>query len=154
MAERLVLADWQRPVAADDLPTEVRGELPVSVSTRPMTAAFIEERAIAPSQADRVVDQLFARFAAGEDFWSAVYHPFKAREITRHDLSTLIDAGLRKTNGSYRSLLAVFNLPTTDYKRFHAFLYQQNCNLPVAAYKTRRARPSYTAADRRATASI
>ena len=95
------------------------------------------------------MDQLLARFAAGEDFWSAVYHPFKAREITRHDLSILIDAGLRKTNGSYRNLLAVFNLPSTDYKRFHAFLYQQNCNLPVAAYKTRRSRPSYTAADRR-----
>ena len=157
MAERLVLADWQRPVAVDDLPTEVRGEPAISVSTRPTTAPVTVERAAntgARSQAERVVDHLLARFAAGEDFWSVVYHPFKAREITRHDLSTLIDAGLRKTNGSYRSLLAVFNLPTTDYKRFHAFLYQQNCNLPVAAYKARRARPSYTAADRRAAVTI
>jgi hypothetical protein len=32
-------------------------------------------------------------------------------------------------------LLAVFNLPPTDYKRFHAFLYQQQCNLPVAHYR-------------------
>ena len=52
------------------------------------------------------------------------------------------------------NLLAVFNLPTTDYKRFHAFLYQQNCNLPVAAYKTRRPRQSYTATDRRHSATI
>jgi DNA-binding NtrC family response regulator len=156
MAERLVLADWQRPVAADDLPTEVRGEPLVSTPATPTIAAGEDAGTTrgTRSQASRVVEQLLARFAAGEDFWSAVYHPFKAREITRHDLSLLIDAGLRKTNGSYRNLLAVFNLPTTDYKRFHAFLYQQNCNLPVAAYKTRRPRQSYTATDRRHSATI
>jgi hypothetical protein len=55
--------------------------------------------------------------------------------LTRQDLSNLIDAGLQQTNGSYRALLAVFNLPPTDYKRFHAFLYQQQCNLPVAHYR-------------------
>jgi len=37
--------------------------------------------------------------------------------------------------GSYRALLAVFNLPPSDYKRFHAFLYQQKCNLPVRRYR-------------------
>jgi len=35
------------------------------------------------------------------------------------------------------ALLKVFNLPATDYKRFHAFLYQQECNLPVASYRRR-----------------
>ncbi len=137
MAERLVLADWHRPVSADDLPSEVRGTLTHTAATARQLPAPADAKAIDRPQGARV-EQLFARFAAGEDFWSAVYQPFKAREITRQDLSSLIDAGLRKTNGSYRSLLAVFNLPTTDYKRFHAFLYQQNCNLPVAAYKTRR----------------
>jgi hypothetical protein len=29
----------------------------------------------------------------------------------------------------------VFNLPPTQYKRFHAFLYQHNCNLPVGTYR-------------------
>ena len=92
--------------------------------------------------ATRTVDQqsvalarLFDRFAAGEDFWTVVYQPFKARELTRQDLVDLIDAGLRKTSGSYRELLAVFNLPPTQYKRFHAFLYQHNCNLPVGTYR-------------------
>jgi hypothetical protein len=34
-------------------------------------------------------------------------------------------------------LLKVFHLPSSDYKRFHAFLYQQRCNLPVASYRRR-----------------
>jgi len=45
--------------------------------------------------------------------------------------------GLHETGGSYTALLKVFNLPATDYKRFHAFLYQQECNLPVATYRRR-----------------
>jgi hypothetical protein len=60
-----------------------------------------------------------------------VHQPFKAHELTRDDLAALIDRGLQHTRGSYRALLATFGLPTSDYKRFHAFLYQQNCNLPV-----------------------
>ena len=56
-------------------------------------------------------------------------------ELTRQDLMDLIDAGLRRTGGSYRDLLGVFNLPITQYKLFHAFLYQHNCNLPVGTYR-------------------
>jgi hypothetical protein len=94
-----------------------------------------DEMAATDGAAHPVVERLFARFAAGEDFWAVVHQPFKVRELTRHDLKNLIDAGLRQTCGSYRGLLSVFNLPSSDYKRFHAFLYQQRCNLPVAAYR-------------------
>ena len=53
-----------------------------------------------------------------------------------------MDRGLTETRGSYRALLGLFNLPESDYKRFHAFLYQQRCNLPVApcAHAARTAR--------------
>ena len=73
----------------------------------------------------------------GEDFWTVVRQAFKARELTRADLMTIVDRGLRETRGSYRALLTLFHLPATDYKRFHAFLYQQDCNLPVAPYRRR-----------------
>src|SRR5688500_13509777 len=63
---------------------------------------------------------------------------FKARELTLADLTALIDRGLTETHGSYRTLLGLFNLPESDYKRFHAFLYQQRCNLPVAPYRASR----------------
>jgi hypothetical protein len=70
---------------------------------------------------------------SGEDFWAVVGQAFKARELTRADLTALVDRGLTETRGSYRALLALFNLPESDYKKFHAFLYQQRCNLPVGA---------------------
>jgi hypothetical protein len=59
--------------------------------------------------------------------------------LTRDDLAALIDKGLQHTRGSYRALLTTFGLPTSDYKRFHAFLYQQNCNLPVGPYRSAKA---------------
>jgi hypothetical protein len=82
---------------------------------------------------------LWERLIAGESFWTVVHQPFKAHELTRDDLAALIHRGLEHTRGSYRALLGVFGLPPTDYKRFHAFLYQQNCNLPVGPYRTVRA---------------
>jgi hypothetical protein len=47
----------------------------------------------------------------------------------------LIHSGLSRTAGSYRNLLGLFNLPAADYKRFHAFLRQQNSNLDVRRYR-------------------
>jgi hypothetical protein len=73
---------------------------------------------------------------SGGDFWEVVQKPFRAHEVTRAELAALIDRGLHETRGSYRALVKLFNLSSTDYKRFHAFLYQQNCNLPVGPYRT------------------
>jgi hypothetical protein len=81
------------------------------------------------------VQQLWDRMQAGEDFWTVAHQAFKARELTRAELAALIDRGLRETRGSYRALVTLFNLPLGDYKRFHAFLHQQRCNLPVAPYR-------------------
>jgi len=106
-------------------PSMPREQWPTPVTARPA----------ATGQPSATVVRLFDRFAAGEDFWTVIYQPFKARELTRQDLMDLIDAGLRRTGGSYRDLLGVFNLPITQYKRFHAFLYQHNCNLPVGTYR-------------------
>ena len=132
IAERLALGDWRRPIEADDLPFEVRA------NGKPIIQAMPRDERTPTRTVDQqsaALARLFDRFAAGEDFWAVVYQPFKARELTRQDLVDLIDAGLRRTSGSYRELLAVFNLPPTQYKRFHAFLYQHNCNLPVGTYR-------------------
>jgi hypothetical protein len=87
-----------------------------------------------------MAERLWQRMTMGEDFWSVVGQAFKSRELTRADLTALVDRGLTETRGSYRALLGLFNLPDSDYKKFHAFLYQQRCNLPVAAYRARRSR--------------
>jgi DNA-binding NtrC family response regulator len=121
MTERLVLEDVQRPITADDL------HLGTNRANRTITAE-------PPSDSSRV-EQLWQQLEAGQDFWSVVYQPFKNRELTRRDVTELIQSGLSRTSGSYRSLLALFNLSDSDYKRFHAFLRQQNCNLDARAYR-------------------
>jgi DNA-binding NtrC family response regulator len=151
VAERLTLRDAGRALTPDDLPAELRGpSAPTPVAAAPMTpvthpvpmAILHDAGAPAPSDrlSSRAADELWHRMAKGEDFWTVVHKAYKARELARHDLASLIDRGLQETRGSYRALLKVFHLPSTDYKRFHAFLYQQRCNLPVASYRRRGAR--------------
>jgi DNA-binding NtrC family response regulator len=121
VAERLVLEDFQRPVTADDLRFSSATHEPAGFAT-------------VSAESSRAA-QLWEEFEAGKNFWTVVYQPFKHRELTRRDVTALIHDGLSKTTGSYRSLLALFNLPAADYKRFHAFLRQQNCNLDVRRYR-------------------
>ena len=144
VAERIVLQDRIGPVPAEALPHEIRdnrravavaGPLPAAQNPAKPELAATEKSAI-PSSA--IAEALWQRMETGEDFWSVVGQAFKARELTRADLTALVDRGLTETRGSYRALLALFNLPENDYKRFHAFLYQQRCNLPVAPYRARR----------------
>ena len=141
MAERLVLAELHHRVEVTDLPFEVRSNV---LRTTAATQNTASEPTVSTTEASApaAVAGLLTRFASGEDFWTAVYAPFKRHELTTHDLTALIDAGLRTTNGSYRGLLKLFNLPPSDYKRFHAFLYARKCNLPVAPYRHRQPRLS------------
>jgi DNA-binding NtrC family response regulator len=148
VAERLVVADRGRPLTPDDLPRELRGQSAATTGHRqamlaavavgnPQDVLRVGPVAPSPSEgsATETAQRLWTQLLGGGDFWEVVYKRFKAREVTRHDLANLIDMGLRHTNGSYRALLAAFNLPPGDYRRFHAFLYQQRCNLPVAPYR-------------------
>jgi DNA-binding NtrC family response regulator len=143
LTERLVVREWDRPITAEDLPIEIRGRRETVPSVSVPSVAFTpESNAPSPRRLDRgsgTADRLWERLIAGESFWTVVHQPFKAHELTRDDLAALIHRGLEHTRGSYRALLGVFGLPPTDYKRFHAFLYQQNCNLPVGPYRTVRA---------------
>jgi DNA-binding NtrC family response regulator len=121
VTERLVLEDFQRPVTAEDLRFSSMAQHDAAIA-----AVTAESSRTEP---------LWEQFEAGKDFWTVVYQPFKHRELTRRDVTELIHDGLSKTAGSYRNLLALFNLPAADYKRFHAFLRQQNCNLDVRRYR-------------------
>ena len=136
VAERLVLLDRRRPLAPDDLPAEV---LPDSrVPWQEVEHADVRVAAGPPVQAEGVTsvsEGLWQRMRKGEDFWNVVQRPFKARELTRVDLLGIVDRGLRETGGSYREMVRLFNLPPSDYKRLHAFLYQQDCNLAVHEYR-------------------
>lgn len=126
MTERLALRKSNTPITETDLAPELGSSMggavaPVAVS--------------APDAASIVVEELWNALIAGGDFWSLVYRRFKAHEITRPELLALVDRGLQDTRGSYRALVKLFNMPPADYKRFHAFLYQQSCNPSVMPYR-------------------
>ena len=138
VTERVVLRNRARPLTPDDLPLEIRGAQspPASSVAVAPTHAFGTEPSAAREAVGRDrVQQLWDRMHAGEDFWTVVREAFRARELTRGELAALVDRGLQETRGSYRALLKIFRLPVSDYKRLHAFLYQQQCNLPVAQYR-------------------
>jgi DNA-binding NtrC family response regulator len=130
VTERIALRDSNRPITPADLPVEVRGG--ERVAAAPSSPVSVPEQPQGPGIAQHLWDKLIN----GADFWEVVQKPFRAHEVTRAELAALIDRGLQETRGSYRALVRLFNLPPSDYKRFHAFLYQQNCNLPVGPYRT------------------
>jgi DNA-binding NtrC family response regulator len=137
-AERLVLRAIVGPIEVNDLPAEVSGlgRTNLGQCSNAAVPRADEKARPAPAAAlTEAAERVWERLLAGDSFWKAVHEPFKRRELTRKDLASLIDLGLRRTRGNYRALLKVVNLPASDYKRFHAFLYQQKCNLPVRTYR-------------------
>ena len=157
LTERLTLQQWQRTVTPDDLPSEIREAhaARLAQAAAALRADPAEGFAVDVPRHDERVHRITARLQAGEDFWTVVHQPYKARELSRADLIALIDMGLRETQGSYRALLDYFHLQPSDYKRLHAFLYQHRCNLPVAPYRKSRVLPASlrTASADRAAAS-
>ena len=137
VAERLALRESRQPITADDLPLELGDAGPPR--SRPGAAPSWDTSrrvgVMVPASATPVAEEMWRRLRMGENFWNVVYASFRVRELARADLATIIDRGLRETRGRYPALLNLFNLPATDYKRFHAFLYQQKCNLPVLPYR-------------------
>jgi DNA-binding NtrC family response regulator len=70
-----------------------------------------------------------------ENFWESVARPYADRMITRTHMENVVRRGLQQTNGSYRRLIRLFNLPDSDYKRFMDFLRRHGCNVDYRQYR-------------------
>ena len=132
VAERLVLRCSGRELTVNDLPAEIRGaRQPITVNV----TARVE-------QATKVPEGLFDRLVNGrESFWSAVYEPFMARDLTRNDVRELVRLGLRHTLGNYKLLVTSFNMAPADYKRFLNFLRKYECHVPFQPFRNVPPRP-------------
>jgi hypothetical protein len=53
----------------------------------------------------------------------------------------LVRRGLEQTNGSYRLLTELFNMPVSDYKRFLNFLRKHHCHVAFQQFRTIPGRP-------------
>jgi DNA-binding NtrC family response regulator len=60
-----------------------------------------------------------------QSFWDAIHKPFIDRDLNRSQVRAIFERGLREANGSYKTLLRLFNLPSTDYQKFMDFLRHQ-----------------------------
>ncbi len=112
-------------IGRDDLPLEVLRSAPVA-------------QAAPATQATRpAADMLFERMVnGGESFWSCVYAPFMARDLTRDDLRTVVRKGLERTSGNYKVMVELFNMPADDYKRFLGFLRKYQCHMPFQQFRS------------------
>ena len=126
VVERVLLKTGGRAIGLTDLPPEVLRASAHTVTTGPL----------APPGRPAHVEELSALMLQhGESFWAAVYPMFMSRDLTRKDLRQIIQIGLEHTNGNYRLLVQIFNMPPTDYKRFLGFLRKHDCHLPFQRFR-------------------
>ena len=115
IVERLILSNHSGVISVADLPSVVSGALP---ARRPIADVLYEQ----------MVD-------AGQPFWAAVYRPFTSQKVTHADVQALVARGLEQTQGSYKGLVRLFNLPGRDYRRFLKFLKKNECRPPVLEFR-------------------
>ncbi len=123
VVERLVASGRREMVEVEDLPQELR--TPPAYGSKPS----LERRRT-------VADDLFKKLVEDrESFWNAVYPLYMNREITRSNVRELVHKGLAEARGNYKIVLRLFNMESTDYKRFLNFLRKHECQLPFKEYR-------------------
>jgi transcriptional regulator with GAF, ATPase, and Fis domain len=125
VVERIVLKTAGQPVRYADLPPEI-------VRTSHLRAV-VAQTVMKPAPSEELSAQMLKQ---GESFWAAVYPMFMSRDLTRGELRKIVQIGLEQTNGNYRSLVQLFNMPPTDYKRFLSFLRKHDCHLPFQRFRS------------------
>ena len=133
VAERIALKTAGEVLRPSDLPAELVRHGHRSSGSNPPRPTPARP---APAGSPQVEEMTARMLRHGESFWSAVYPVFMSRDLTRDDLRRIIEIGLENTNGNYRLLVALFNMPNEDYKRFLGFLRKHNCHLPFQRFRT------------------
>jgi len=67
-----------------------------------------------------------------QDFWEL------ARNVSHENLWTLIDLGLRQSEGSYRKLAELFNIRKSEYRCLLDYLRRRECLLDFRSYRRAR----------------
>jgi transcriptional regulator with PAS, ATPase and Fis domain len=120
--------------------------LPKEFSVRAAIAAVDggAQASVAPSKAAAIMQRIVS---GDESFWSAVYAPFMARDLTREHVRMIITMGLQQTRGNYKMLLPLFNMAPTDYKRLLTFLRKYQCHVSFQQFRSERPAAAAAPAD-------
>ncbi len=118
-----ILARYQWPGNIRELSSIVTMGYALSDSSLIQPDDFISLLQSGEGPCESADEDLYRRIAVGGgNFWDVVYEPFMSRELNRAQVRSLVRRGLVKTQGSYRDMVAEFNLPDSDYQRFMDFL--------------------------------
>lgn len=139
VAERLVLRCRQGRVEADMLPAEILRDRRDRHALQ-HAAAMVPVTPMHRMLFDRIINE-------GASFWSDVYEPFMARDLTRHEVRELVRLGLEHTRGNYKMLVTLFNMPAEDYKKFLNVLRKYQCHVPFQRFRMLPATPRERAAE-------
>lgn len=135
IAERIAVRHQESVVVPDMLPPEVR----LTTAVVPVSTAHAGVPVVAHPAAEAAWTEMVLR---GKSFWTVVHPLFIERELTKTDVREIVRRGLQQTQGSYRKLIELFHLPSGDYKRFLAFLYQHDCHLAFHPFREARLDPA------------
>ena len=145
---RLVAYDWPGNVrelrnVAERLVLKCQTAIVVGMGMLPREILSAGENAPAGRQSapvSTVHEDLFARLLQGSgSFWTDVYEPFMAHDLTRDTVRGVVRLGLAHTRGNYRALTAAFGMPTKDYKKLLNFLRNYQCHVPFQGFRMLRA---------------
>ena len=123
LVERLVVTGRREVVSVEELPPAMR------TGGTSRTRVLKERRR---TVADELYEQVTQQ---GQSFWSAVYPMYMEREITKDCVRDLVRKGLLEARGNYKIVAKLFNMQTTDYKRFLSFLRKHDCHVPFRDYR-------------------
>jgi DNA-binding NtrC family response regulator len=126
VAERLVLRASPGPIEIIELPQEIRAAVAPASTEAPAQGSA--KSSVSSTLFDRMVN-------GGETFWTVVYEPFIARDLTRDQLREVVRLGLEHTRGNYKMLLSCFNMAASDYKRLLSFLRKHQCHVPFQHFR-------------------
>jgi DNA-binding NtrC family response regulator len=133
VVERFIVRGRGDVVLPQDLPTVQQVVRVVPTPPAAPSIGFLPSRAAGATVPAELFDRIVNR---GESFWSAVYEPFMARDLTRADVRVVVTAGLQQTRGNYKMLVEFFNMAPQDYKRFLNFLRKHQCHMPFQQFRT------------------
>ncbi len=131
VAERVALRFAGRVVSLAD----ARSQMERGVVSATTAAARAEGDALTRSHVD-LAKTYYDRMVLGQEtFWTVLYQPLMLRDVTRETVRAVIRMALAEARGNYRTVLQMFNLPATDYKRFLSFLQKYECHVPFQAFR-------------------
>jgi DNA-binding NtrC family response regulator len=107
-------------------------DLPMEIRRRPAPARPPSPGVSQPATWERLLDQMVT---GGESFWSAVYEPFMARDVTRREVREIVGQALERTGGDYHQVATLFHISETDFTRFVGLLRRYDCHVSLTTWR-------------------